>query len=127
MDSSVNIINWFEVPVSDIARAKKFYEAIFSIQMGDVSEIMGMQMSFFPFEMNGKVSGGLVQGPMHTPSADGAKLYFNGNPDLDEALSKIKEAGGTVTMPKTKIGDDIGFMAFFIDTEGNSVALHSNG
>jgi len=30
-------------------------------------------------------------------------------------------------MPKTKIGDDVGYMAFFIDSEGNLVALHSNG
>ena len=126
MDSSVNIINWFEVSVSDIARAKKFYEAIFSIKMGDIEEMMGMQMSFFPFEMNGKISGGLVQSAMHKPSTEGVKIYFNGDPDLDVALSKIEAAGGTVTMPKTKISDDIGYMAFFIDTEGNGVALHSN-
>ena len=33
MDSSENILNWFEISVSDIARAKKFYETIFSIKM----------------------------------------------------------------------------------------------
>jgi len=126
MDSSVNIINWFEVSVSDIARAKKFYETIFSIKMGDIEEMMGMQMSFFPFEMNGKISGGLVQSGMHKPSTEGVKIYFNGNPDLDVALSKIEAAGGKVTMPKTQISGDIGYMAFFIDTEGNGVALHSN-
>jgi predicted enzyme related to lactoylglutathione lyase len=126
MDSSVNIINWFEVSVSDIARAKKFYEAIFSVKM-DQMEMNGMQMAFFPMEgMNGKVSGGLVQGPMHKPAADGAKLYFNGNPNLDVALGKVEAAGGKVTMPKTKISDEIGYMAFFTDTEGNSVAMHSN-
>ena len=128
MDGTVNIINWFEISVSDIARAKTFYETIFSIQLSDVEEMMGMQMSFFPYEnMAGKVSGGLVQGPMHTPGLDGAKVYFNGNPDLDEALGKVVDAGGTVTMPKTKISDDVGYMAFFIDTEGNGVAMHSNG
>ncbi|MGZ3823012.1 MAG: VOC family protein [Mucilaginibacter sp.] len=127
MDGSVNIINWFEISVSDIARAKKFYETIFSVVLQDM-EMMGMKMSFFPAEnMNGKVSGGLVQGPMHKPSADGAKIYFNGNPDLDVALGKVEAAGGKVTMPKTKITDDIGYMAFFIDTEGNGVAMHSNG
>jgi predicted enzyme related to lactoylglutathione lyase len=127
MDGTVNILNWFEISVNDIARAKKFYETIFSTKMEE-TEMMGMKMAFFPADvMNGKVSGGLVQGPMHKPSADGAKIYFNGNPDLDVALSKIEAAGGKVTMPKTKITDDIGYMAFFIDTEGNGVALHSNG
>ena len=86
-----------------------------------------MQMAFFPAEdMNGKVSGGLVQGPMHKPSADGAKIDLNGNPDLSKALGKVDAAGGKVTMPKTKISDDIGYMAFFIDTEGNAMAMHSN-
>lgn len=127
MDGNVNIINWFEVSVSDIARAKKFYETIFDINMGEVVEMMGMKMAFFPAEnMNGKVSGGLVQGDMHKPSADGVKIYFNGNPDLDVALGKVAGAGGTVTMPKTKISDEIGYMAFFTDTEGNGVALHSS-
>lgn len=126
MDSTTNALNWFEISVSDIKRAKKFYETVFEIEM-PVQEMMGMQMAFFPAEeMNGKVSGGLVQGPMHKPSADGAKIYLNGNPDLSKALGKIEAAGGKVTMPKTKISDDIGFMAFFTDTEGNTLALHSN-
>ena len=74
---------------------------------------------------SGKASGGLVQSPMHKPSADGVKIYLNGNPDLSIALSKVEKAGGKITMPKTKISDDVGFMAFFVDTEGNVVALHS--
>ncbi len=126
MDSTTNALNWFEISVSDIKRAKKFYETVFEIEM-PVQEMMGMQMAFFPAEdMNGKVSGGLVQGPMHKPSADGAKIYLNGNPDLSKALGKVDAAGGKVTMPKTKISDDIGYMAFFIDTEGNAMAMHSN-
>ena len=126
MTSKENSLNWFEIPATDIARAKKFYEAIFDIKM-DEQEMMGMKMAFFPYEdMNGKVSGGLVQGPMHKPSADGAKVYLNGNPDLSVALGKVEAAGGKVVMPKTKISDEIGYMGFFIDTEGNAGALHSN-
>jgi predicted enzyme related to lactoylglutathione lyase len=125
MDGSVNIINWFEISVSDIARASKFYETIFGIKLQH-SEMMGMKMAMFPMEnMNGKVSGALVQGQMHRPSADGAKIYFNGNPDLAHALGKVEAAGGKVVMPKTHINNEVGYMAFFIDTEGNSVALHS--
>ena len=126
MTAKENALNWFEISVSDINRAKKFYETIFGIEM-QLQEMMGMQMAFFPTEdMNGKVSGSLVQGPMHKPGVDGAKLYLNGNPDLAIAASKIEKAGGKLVMPKTKITDEIGFMAFFIDTEGNNVALHSN-
>lgn len=126
MKATENSLNWFEISVSDINRAKKFYETVFGIDMQD-QEMMGMKMAFFPFEdMNGKVSGGLVQGPQHKPSADGAKIYLNGNPDLSNALSRIPQAGGQVVLPKTKISDEIGYMAYFIDSEGNTVALHSN-
>ena len=125
MTSKENSLNWFEISVSDINRAKIFYEAVFNIKM-ETSNMMGMELAFFPWEMgSGKASGGLVQSPMHKPSADGVKIYLNGNPDLSVALSKVEKAGGKITMPKTKISDDVGFMAFFVDTEGNVVALHS--
>lgn len=126
MNATENSLNWFEISVTDMARAKKFYEEIFAIEMQE-TEMMGLKMAFFPYEnMAGKVSGSLVQGPYHKPSADGAKIYLNGNPDLDIALGKVEAAGGQVTMPKTQIGGDVGYMAFFLDTEGNGVALHSN-
>jgi len=121
-----NALNWFEISVSDITRAKKFYETIFSTQM-EVQEMMGMKMAYFPADMmGGKVGGGLAESPMHKPSADGAKIYLNANPDMDAVLARVPTSGGTVTMPKTKISDEIGYMAFFVDTEGNSVGLHSN-
>jgi predicted enzyme related to lactoylglutathione lyase len=126
MTAQENALNWFEISVSDINRAKTFYEAIFGFEM-PVQEMMGMQMAYFPFEdMNGKVSGALVQSEQHKPSTDGAKIYLNGNPDLAVALSKVEAAGGVVVMPKTKISEEVGHMAFFIDSEGNAVALHSN-
>ncbi len=126
MDAKVNALNWFELSVNDITRAKKFYENIFSIKMEE-QEMMGMKMAFFPAEdMNGKVSGGLVQSPNHKPSTDGAVIYLNGNPDLNAALGKVEAAGGKVIMPKTAISPEVGNMAFFIDTEGNKVGLHSN-
>ena len=126
MDSKVNSLNWFEIPVADMARATKFYESVFGIQMHQI-DMMGMKMAMFPQEdMNGKVSGALVQSPNHKPSADGAKVYLNGNPDLADALGRVEAAGGKVVMPKMKISDEVGHMAFFMDSEGNSIGLHSS-
>jgi uncharacterized protein len=126
MDATANALNWFEISVTDMARAKKFYEEIFGIEMVE-QEMMGMKMAYFPADMmGGKVGGGLVEGPYHKPSADGAKVYLNGNPDLDVVLGKVVAAGGQVAMPKMKISDEIGYMGNFMDTEGNLVALHSN-
>ena len=125
MKSTENALNWFEIAVSDIVRATKFYEKVFDIEMQQM-DMNGMLMAFFPTEnMSTNVGGGLVQHEMSKPSADGVVVYLNGNPDLAVALAKIEGAGGKVVMPKTLITDDIGYMAFFIDTEGNKVALHS--
>ncbi len=126
MNASTNALNWFEIPVTDITRAKSFYETIFGIEMQQV-EMMGMHMAMFPTDgMSGKVGGGLVQSEMHVPSTDGAVIYLNGNPDLTAVLEKIESAGGQVVMPKTHIDEETGYMAFFMDTEGNKVGLHSN-
>ena len=126
MDANTNALNWFEISVSDITRAKKFYEEIFSIEMFE-QEMMGMKMAYFPIDMmSGKVGGGIVESQYHKPSADGVKVYLNANPDMEVILAKIDAAGGQVMMPKTKISDEIGYMAGFVDTEGNHIALHSN-
>lgn len=125
MSSGTNALNWFEIPAVDIARAKKFYESIFEIKMEDM-EMPDMKYAIFPFDpAKGKIAGGLAQSPMHTPGSTGPIIYLNGNPDLQSVLDRIENAGGKITMPKTGIGEN-GFMAFFSDTEGNSIGLHSN-
>lgn len=125
MTSSENSLNWFEIPAKDIKRAKKFYEKVFGIKMQEI-EMAGMKMAMFPWEEgSGKAAGGLVQSKMHKPSKSGAIIYLNANPDLKKALSKVEKAGGKIIMPKTK-ADEFGHMAFFNDSEGNTVAMHSN-
>lgn len=125
MSPDTNALNWFEIPVTDLSRAKKFYETIFEIKMEEMG-MPGMKYAMFPFDpMKGKIAGGLAQSPMHIPSASGAIIYLNANPDLQTVLNRIEAAGGKITMPKTPIGQN-GFMAFFTDTEGNTTALHSN-
>lgn len=127
MDTNTNSLNWFEIPVTDMARAKHFYQVIFSIHM-DEMEMMGMKMAGFPGEPgSGKVSGALVQSENHIPSLHGAVIYLNANPDMSPVLERIEQIGAQVIMPKTAISPEIGHMAFFIDTEGNKVALHSQG
>src|SRR5205814_9061755 len=106
-------------------RAKKIYESIFGIKM-DKMESMGMKMAFFPMKgKSGKANGGVVESTMHKPSKDGSIIYLNANPRLEKVLDKVTKAGGKVAMPKTNIGEN-GHMAFFIDTEGNKIGLHSN-
>lgn len=122
LGAATNALNWFEIPVTVVARAKKFYETAFDIEMFEM-EMMGMQMVMFPSQSPAS-SGALVKSPNHKPSTEGSVIYLNGNPNLQFVLDRIETAGGKVTMPKTSIGEN-GNMAFFIDTEGNLVGIHS--
>lgn len=121
-----NAINWFEIPANNLERAIEFYKTVLGGELHQ-QEIDGIQMAFLPMESQekGQVGGALCKSDMHKPSAEGSIVYLNGGNDLSEPLDKVNAAGGEVVMPKTKISDEIGYMAFFMDTEGNKVAFHS--
>lgn len=119
-----NAINWFEIPVKDFDKAKKFYETILGAEM-PVMEAMGMKSAFLPAELlAGGIGGCIIQGKGYEPSANGTVVYLNGGDDLSVPLSKVEAAGGKVLLPKTSIGQN-GFMAHFTDSEGNRIGLHS--
>lgn len=112
---------WVEIPVSDMGRAKAFYERILAMEMQSMS--MGdEEYAFFPVrqEQNG---GLLVKGPRHTPSTNGVTVYIDGYPDLNIILSRVSEAGGQVIMEKTYLGDHAGYVGMFVDSEGNRIGL----
>ena len=122
-----NAISWFEIPAIDLNRAQKFYETIFNIQMVPL-DTPNFQMRMFPIEdmMNG-IGGAISKAEgFYKPSAtDGPLVYLNANPDVQKVLDKIEAAGGKIVVPKTQISAEFGYMAVFVDTEGNRVALHS--
>ena len=118
-----NMTVWFELPVKDLDRAVKFYAAVFGFEIR-VQEFDGVPMGFFPME--GFENGGaLVKGDDYQPSAQATTVYFNGGDDLSTPLGRVEAAGGKVTIPKTGIGEGMGYFAIFLDTEGNRVGLHS--
>ena len=120
-----NAIGWFELPVSDMARAKTFYETVLDITI-TVHDLGGLIMGWFPGDPSKPgATGSLVKHEMYTPSDQhGALIYFSCS-DLANELGRVEEAGGFVLKPKTAIGGGHGFMALVKDTEGNRVALHS--
>lgn len=118
-----NMINWFEIPVSDFARAKAFYEQILAISIQDL-EMEGNTMGMFPGNEQ-VVSGAIVKSDNHFPSDKGCVVYLNGGSDLNVVLGRVEQAGGNVVVPKTMISPEMGYFAFFADTEGNTIGLHS--
>ena len=120
-------ISWFEIPALDINRAQHFYETIFGMSM-TVMDLPQIKMRLFPLDnpMEG-IGGALVDtGGFHKPSeTDGPLIYLNANPEVQLVMDKVVKAGGKILVPKMEISPEYGFMAVFIDTEGNRVALHS--
>lgn len=128
IDQETNIITWFEIPVSDIDRAKTFYEAILDIEM--VIRVDGNDEAvFFPFNPNvvqatsGRVTGVLSKSDRNIPSSNGTVVYINASPSIQDVLDKVERAGGKIVAPKLQI--PAGFIAIIMDTEGNKVGLHA--
>jgi len=120
----VNAVNWFEIPVKNFSKAKTFYEALFGETIQEMPHPQ-FKYGMLPSDMqNGGIGGGLVEGEGFEPSMTGSLIYLNGGDDLSIPLAKVEAAGGKILLPKTSLGP-IGFMAHFVDTEGNKMALHS--
>jgi len=119
-------ISWFEIPTNDIDRAQKFYETIFDMQMIPLDN-PHIQMRLFPIENMMNVGGSITfNKEFYKPSAtDGVVVYLNANPDVQIVLDRIEAAGGKIIIPKTQISPEYGYMAMFIDSEGNRVGIHS--
>jgi hypothetical protein len=126
----VNMISWFEVPVTDMDRAKKFYETVFNVEVS-IQEFGGVLMGWFPPAEDitaPGISGSLVKSEgNYIPSAThGAVVYFNSQSgDISDELRRVEAAGGKILQDKTLISNEIGYMAQIIDSEGNRIALYN--
>lgn len=120
---SVNPVCWFDIFVSDIERAKKFYKAVFGFQFSDLPIEWGKQ-SFFPFENGGQnITGALVEKSDYVANANNTVVYFASEDCVTEE-ARVENAGGKIIRPKMSIGE-FGFVSILMDTEGNTIGLHS--
>lgn len=123
----VNTLNWFEIPATNFARAKAFYATVLDVQIQD-DPSPNMQYAYLPSDsLKGGFGGAIAGGENYIPAITGTTIYLDGGNDLSIPLGKVENAGGKVILPKTAVGENRGFIALFIDTEGNKVGLHSVG
>jgi uncharacterized protein len=125
-----NVLVWADIPVLDLERASKFYAHITGgpVVPMEGAEGIALIMGTEPGGPDGDimtVSADLYVGG--TPSADGPTIYFNANGDIDGFVARVKEAGGTVTAEKAFMGPMVGWIAFFLDTEGNRIGVQQPG
>ncbi len=118
---SSNPVVYFEIPVTDIDRAIKFYTSVFNFTF-EKQVIDHNEMALFPFsEESMGVSGALAKGEIYKPTKDGVVIYFK-TESIEKTLKVATENGGQILYPKTSSGD-LGFVAEFEDSEGNRIAL----
>lgn len=112
---------WAEIPVADIDRAIAFYNMVFNTEMKK-DETGPNPMAMFPTSTPGGVAGHLYPGK---PAAGGAGPTIHlASPDkLEDALERVKEAGGQVVSDVVSI--PAGRFAYCLDTEGNSIGVFS--
>lgn len=118
-----NPVGWFEIYVTDIARARAFYETVFGVELTEIKS-PGMEMWAFPMlpERPG-ASGALVRMPCFPTGGNSILVYFS-CADCAVEASRAAESGGKVEKEKMSIGQ-YGHIALVIDTEGNMIGLHS--
>ena len=118
-------ITWFEIPVADLDRAQRFYEALLATTLR--REAMGPTntLAVFPYTQPG-VGGCLKHdAAVVRPSADGTLIYLDAGPALDVTLARVAALGGRITTPRVDLPDGMGCFAHVLDSEGNRLGLHA--
>lgn len=118
-------VSWFEIPVNDMESAIAFYEKVFDCKL-ERHQLGPIDMAWFPWnhEMGG-AGGSLVKSEGNYQNSENGVLVYFSSEDVNQELERIPKAGGQVLQGKTLITKEIGYMALFIDSEGNRIALHS--
>ena len=114
----------FEVPFDDADRARSFYRDVFDWQINAIPDLNYTIVSTGPVSDEGMPSeagyiGGSMmqrQAPVDTPVIT---LQVD---DIDATVVAIEKHGGSAVGEKLTVGD-MGFAAYFKDSEGNLMGL----
>lgn len=120
-------ITWFEIPVTDLDRAMRFYTEVTQRQLQRMDfGVAGEEDAVFETADPSDVKGALLTSPHAKPSSEGTRVYLNVGTDLDACLARVTTAGGSIVKGKTALPPGMGCFAHIIDSEGNRVGLHAS-
>ncbi|MEO1596856.1 MAG: VOC family protein [Pseudomonadota bacterium] len=119
------MVTYFEIPVADLERAVAFYTQVLDVEMTR-ERVDGNEMAHFPeASADGGITGSLALGDSYVPGDAGARIYF-AVASIDAVIERVAAAGGRVAYPRTDVGA-YGFVAEFMDSEGNRIGLSESG
>ncbi|MGA8710259.1 MAG: VOC family protein [Thermoplasmata archaeon] len=119
-------VGHFEIPADNTERARKFYSATFGWKMTQMLEMDYTMVNTGPVDDRGMpktpgyIGGGIGKrgGPLEHPVVT---IVVN---NLDAAMKKVEKNGGEIIRGKESVGTNMGFVAYFKDSEGNVVGLY---
>lgn len=117
-----NPVGWFEIYVQDMARARKFYEAVFARTLDKLDSTLDMWA--FPMDMNAAGAAGALVRMEGVPSGGNSVLVYFSCADCAVEEARVTSNGGRVERSKMSIGQ-YGFISLVYDSEGNMIGLHS--
>lgn len=113
----------FEIPTDDLSRAESFYRTAFGWQINSVPGMGYTLVGTTPSTERGPSEPGAINGGMLTRQAPvTAPVVTIEVDDIDASLKTIEDLGGRRVQDRMPVGD-MGFSAYFADTEGNVVGL----
>ena len=115
-------IVWADIPVSDMDRARAFYGKVLQAEIA-IMEGSNGAVALLPMDPDG-VGGDLVLSEEQKPSLDGCTVYLNSKGDAAGMMARALVAGAEVLMPVTDMGEMVGSIGFFKDSEGNRIGVH---
>ena len=119
-----NPVVHFEIPANDLGRAQAFYRQTFGWAINPISEMGYTLVMTAPTDEEGRLTrpGAINGGMLERQGAVTAPIITIEVPDIDEALELITAQGGRIMQAKQAVGD-MGFGAYFADSEGNVLGL----
>ncbi len=118
----------FEIPADNLTRAQNFYKNTFGWQINAMPEMNYTMVGTTESDENGmpKAPGAINGGMTKRQAPVSAPVITIGVDDIDAALKTVEQNGGKTLVKKTDIGQNMGFTAYFKDSEGNIVGLYQN-
>lgn len=122
MSPSMSNIAYFEVPVDDLKRARKFYSDLLGWEFMP-TDVPDIPMEYWNITTGAAKEGTLNMGGMYQRQGPmGGILTYVKVDQIDKTLARVEKLGGKVINPKMTL-NTVGSMATILDTEGNVIAL----
>lgn len=118
-----NAMVWSEIPVTDMNRAKTFYESVFLTSLIDEKDGPNPMAMFPCADPSSGIAGHLYPGKP-APAGTGPTVHLSVPDSVEAAMTRVADAGGQVVSPVIEI--PAGRFAYCLDPDGNSIGLFSS-